>query len=449
MLCGVVNGYFIIEDCKVSLFMIEIKKEKERVILVGSGDEYSNDADSISINPLDELKLLAETAGAEVVGYITQTRSKIEPRYYIGEGKALELKDKAKSLEATTVIFDNALSPAQISNHEKLLEVKVIDRSGLILDIFALRARTSEAKTQVELAQLKHILPRLTRQWTHLSRQVGGIGVRGPGETQLEVDRRKVRDRIARLTENLKRIEKRHIVSRNKRKITFNVTLVGYTNAGKSTLFNILSKAHAPVEDTLFKTLDTMTRLINYGTVHSILLSDTVGFIRNLPHELFASFKSTLADVKDADLLLHVIDITNPGWKEQIDVVENVLKDIDSSEIDTIKIFNKIDLIENTAFLDAVKSRYPSSVLVSGKKQTGIEYLKNSIIEASLRGEIIITKEFGSEDNELLRDIYKYGTILETTENLNSFTLTFSIPISIAKKLGFSEKHMKVNLDIT
>ncbi len=216
--------------------MFEMKKAKELVILVGMGSGYGKDTDMLSVDPLEELKLLAETAGAEVVGSITQSLPKVDPRYYIGKGKAQELKDYVKSLEATTVIFDNDLSPAQISNHEKLHEVKVIDRSGLILDIFALRAKTSEAKTQVELAQLKHLLPRLTLQWTHLSRQVGGIGVRGPGETQLEVDRRKVRERIARLTETLKKIEQRRVISRNKRKSTFNVTLVGYTNAGKSTL---------------------------------------------------------------------------------------------------------------------------------------------------------------------------------------------------------------------
>lgn len=427
--------------------MFEIKKEKERVILVGMGDDYGNDTDPISVNPLDELKLLAETAGAEVVGSVTQSRSRVDPRYFIGKGKALELKDKVKSLETTTVIFDNALSPAQASNHEKLLEVKVVDRSGLILDIFALRAKTSEAKTQVELAQLKYLLPRLTKQWTHLSRQVGGIGVRGPGETQLEVDRRKVRERIARLTENLKRIEKRRTVSRKKRKTNFTVTLVGYTNAGKSTLFNVLSKASAPVEDKLFKTLDSMTRVIMYENTQTILLSDTVGFIRNLPHELFASFKSTLSDVRDADLLLHVIDITNPGWKEQLDVVENVLEDIDSSGNETTKVFNKIDLVESTTFLDAVRSRYPSSVFVSGKEKVGIENIKNSIKKAAHKGKIIITMEFGSENSNLMSDIYRYGTILETRRNGDSLTLTFSIPFSVAKRLGFSEKHLKMNMN--
>ena len=427
--------------------MIEIKKVKERVILVGMGSDYGKDTDILSVDPLEELKLLTETAGAEVVGSITQSLPKVDPRYYIGKGKAQELSDYVKSLEVTTVIFDNDLSPAQISNHEKLLEIKVIDRSGLILDIFALRAKTSEAKTQVELAQLKHLLPRLTRQWTHLSRQIGGIGVRGPGETQLEVDRRKIRERIARLTESLKKIEQRRVISRNKRKTTFNVTLVGYTNAGKSTLFNALSRANAPVEDKLFKTLDSMTRMINFGNTHSILLSDTVGFIRNLPHELIASFKSTLSDVKDADMLLHVVDIENPAWKEQLEVVEEVLDSLESSSIETIIVFNKIDRIKNTAFFEAVKSRNPSSVFISAKKQTGIEDLIISIKEAEQKGKIKITMEFGSRNRNLMRDVYRYGTILETHADGDSITLTFTIPVSMARKLGFYEKQSKMNLE--
>ena len=423
--------------------MLEIKEPKERVVLVGLGEDCGSDDDILVVEPLEELRLLTETAGAEVVGTVTQSRSSIDPRYFIGKGKASELKDKVQLLGATTVIFDNDLSPAQVSNHEKLLEVKVIDRSGLILDIFALRARTSQAKTQVELAQLKHLLPRLTRQWTHLSRQVGGIGVRGPGETQLEVDRRRVRDRITHLTDNLKKIEKRGIVSRKKRKTSFNVTLVGYTNAGKSTLFNVVSRANAPVENKLFKTLDSMTRALKLENTPIILLSDTVGFIRNLPHELIASFKSTLDDVRNADLLLHVIDVTNPHFKEQLEVVENVLDEIDSSEIDTIKVFNKIDLIENSTFLESMRSRYTSSVFVSAKNRAGIEELKHSIKVTAMKKKMIITMEFGPEDSNLMSDVYRYGTILDTFSNNNSITLTFTIPVPIAKRLGLSDKYVK------
>ncbi|MFC1650340.1 GTPase HflX [Candidatus Latescibacterota bacterium] len=418
--------------------MLEMKEPKERVILVGFGKDYGNE-DLLNDDPLVELQLLTETAGAEVVGTLTQSRSSIDPRYFIGKGKAGELKEKVLDLEATTVIFDNDLSPAQVSNHEKLLEIKVIDRSGLILDIFALRARTSEAKTQVELAQLQHLLPRLTRQWTHLSRQVGGIGVRGPGETQLEVDRRMVRKRINRLADNLKTIEKRRNLSRKNRKSAFNVTLVGYTNAGKSTLFNILSNASAPVEDKLFKTLDSMSRAIKLPDTPEVIMSDTVGFIRNLPHELVASFKSTLDDVRNADLLLHVIDINNSHWQEQLEVVEDVLDDIDSSEIDTIIVFNKVDLLENPVIEDAIKSRYTSSTFVSAKSGVGIEELKELINETALKKMKVYTMEFGPDDSKLMSEVYRHGKVLETQGNNDSITLTFTIPESVAGKLGITK----------
>jgi GTPase len=419
--------------------MLEMKEPKERVILVGFGKNYGNE-ELLNDDPLIELQLLAETAGAEVVGTLTQSRSSIDPRYYIGKGKALELKESVQELETSTVIFDNDLSPAQVSNHEKLLEIKVIDRSGLILDIFALRARTSEAKTQVELAQLQHLLPRLTRQWTHLSRQVGGIGVRGPGETQLEVDRRMIRKRITRLADNLKTIEKRHEVSRKTRKSGFNVTLVGYTNAGKSTLFNVLSNAGAPVEDKLFKTLDSMTRAIKLPNAPVVILSDTVGFIRNLPHELIASFKSTLDDVRDADVLLNVIDINNSHWQEQLTVVDGVLDEIDSSDIDTIMVFNKTDLLDNPAIREAVQSRYESSVFVSAHTGDGIENLKELINAAALSKKKQYTIEFGPNDSQLMSEVYRHGKILETIGNTDSITLTFTIPDSVAGKLGISEK---------
>ncbi|MFC1490695.1 GTPase HflX [Candidatus Latescibacterota bacterium] len=419
--------------------MLEMKAPKERVILVGFGKEYGNE-DILHDDPLIELQLLAETAGAKVVGTLTQSRSSVDPRYYIGKGKAEELKEKVSDLEATTVIFDNDLSPAQVKNHEKLLEIKVIDRSGLILDIFALRARTSEAKTQVELAQLQHLLPRLTRQWTHLSRQVGGIGVRGPGETQLEVDRRMIRKRITRLADNLKTIEKRRDISRKSRNAGFNVSLVGYTNAGKSTLFNVLSNASAPVENKLFKTLDSMSRAIKLPNTPEVIISDTVGFIRNLPHELIASFKSTLDDVRNADVLLHVIDINNSHWQEQLKVVEDVLNDIDSSEIETIMVFNKLDLLDNPATPDAVRSRYASSVFVSAQTGEGIEELKELINTTALKKKNLFTMEFGPDDSQLMSEIYRHGKILETQGNENSITLTFTIPESIAGKLGISKK---------
>ncbi|MFC1528323.1 GTPase HflX [Candidatus Latescibacterota bacterium] len=420
--------------------MLEISnKIKEKAVLVGVGKKYGLNSKSFELDSFDsfeELRCLADTAGAKVVGTMAQLRSEIAPTYYIGKGKAFELKDEVEHLGADMVIFDNDLTPAQVSNLVKLLEIKVIDRPGLILDIFSLRAKTHEAKIQVELAQLKYILPRLTRQWTHLSRQQGGIGTRGPGETQIEVDRRSIRKRITYLTNALKKIDRRRATSRKKRKGYFKAALVGYTNAGKSTLINALSGAGVPVEDKLFKTIDSVTRLVRYGFASDILISDTVGFIRNLPHDLIASFKSTLDEVREADALLHVIDITNPEWEEQVEVVNNVLIDLGSSETKTIMVFNKIDILENTAELSVLGKRYPDAVFLSAKYDTGIEELKTSLINAAMRDRLKLTMEFGPKDGLKMRDIYRYGTVLETRSNGDSVELTFTIPISQAEKLN-------------
>lgn len=419
--------------------MAETLEKREQAVLVGHGGEYAVESDTFHTNPLDELSLLAETAGAKVVGTITQSRVKIDSRYYIGEGKAGELLEAVRKCEATTVIFDNDLSPAQVKNLEKLLDIKVIDRSGLILDIFALHARTREAKTQVELAQLKHMLPRLTRQWTHLSRQVGGIGVRGPGETQLEVDRRRVRDRIGNLSSKLKDIEKRGMITRQSRRSIFTVTLVGYTNAGKSTLFNTLAKADVEVEDKLFKTLDSRTRELSLDHGPAVLLSDTVGFIRNLPHELIASFRSTLAEVRDADLLLHVIDVTNPSWLDQLDIVDMVLGEIGAADISTLLVFNKIDSLENTGVISALKTRYPDAVFVSAAHEIGIDDLKAAMYALSLKGKVVISRSFGPSEGELLSKVYRYGTVIETHADGDSVYMKAVLPLAAARQLGFSE----------
>ncbi|MBN1293856.1 MAG: GTPase HflX [Candidatus Latescibacteria bacterium] len=416
------------------------EKITERAILVNVVEDKKLSGNS-DFDPLEELRLLADTAGAQVVGTLSQIRSHIDSTYFIGKGKADELKDEVEKLEASSVIFNNDLSPAQVSNLQKLLGVKVIDRSGLILDIFALRARTREAKTQVELAQLKYMLPRLTRQWTHLSRQVGGIGTRGPGETQLEVDRRRIRDRIAHLSQVLDTISKRHSVSRKKRRDCFKVSLVGYTNAGKSTLLNALSGADVPVENKLFKTLDSITRMIRFKSTPDILLSDTVGFIRNLPHDLIASFQTTLDEVKEADLLLHVIDITNPEWENQIDVVKTVLSDMGASETDTVMVFNKIDMVKNEALLKAMQSRFSSALFVSAHDGTGIEELKEKLKYFMLRGQLTLTMAFGPHNNKLLSEIYRYGNVIDSKENGDTVNITFNIPVPIAQKLGIPPKN--------
>ena len=417
------------------------KKEKERTILVGVGAEYKGDGALFTYDPLEELRLLADTAGALVVGTVTQPRTRIDSTYYIGKGKANELREKVEQLEASSVIFNNDLSPAQVSNLQKLLETKVIDRSGLILDIFAIRARTREAKTQVELAQLKYLLPRLTRQWTHLSRQAGGIGMRGPGETQLEVDRRKIRQRISHLSRNLKKIEKRGHVSRNKRKNRFKAALVGYTNAGKSSLLNMLSGAGVPVENKLFKTLDSVTRVVKFESAPDILLSDTVGFIRNLPHDLIVSFKSTLDEVKDADLLLHVVDITSNEMENNMEVVQNVLTELNAAETETVLVFNKIDVLEEKTRVEALKSLHPSAVFVSAADGTGIDGLRKVLSSSLMNGQLMQTVQFSPSDSKLMSDIYRYGTVFETEVLGEKIKMSFTIPYSIAKKLGIQDNN--------
>ncbi len=410
---------------------------KERTILVGVGLRYGEG--SYGTDPLEELRLLAETAGATVVGKLVQRTKDIESTYYIGTGKAQELKELVLETNADMVVFDNDLSPAQVSNLQELLEVKVVERSGLILDIFALRARTRQARTQVELAQLKYMLPRLTRQWTHLSRQQGGIGTRGPGETQLEVDRRAIRTRIRSLTHTLEKIDRARTTGRNKRQNMFKVALVGYTNAGKSTLLNAISGAGVPVEDKLFKTLDSVTRLVQFDAGPSLLISDTVGFIRNLPHHLVASFTSTLDEVREADLLLHVVDITNPEWEDQIVVVNGVLADLDVRETETIIVFNKADRAESAA-LAGVAGRFPTGAVVSGVTGEGIPALEGMLVAAARRHRITWSVLLDPSDGDLVQLIYRNGTVLESTSEGSFLRIVFSMDPVTAGKLRMQER---------
>ena len=328
--------------------MIEIKKnyidtKQEIAILVGlkhpSVDRYEIE------EHLNELRELAITAGAVVKKYVVQERVSPDPAYFIGKGKIEEIQEFIDEEDVNLVIFDDELNPAQIKNLSSVLkEIKIIDRTGLILDIFADHAKSSEAKTQVELAQLNYLLPRLTRAWQHLSRQVGGIGTKGPGETQLETDRRLVRTRISKLKNRLKEIEKQNETRRQKREALFSVALVGYTNAGKSTLMNALTDADVKTENKLFATLDTTIRRMNITESFSILLSDTVGFIRKLPHQLVASFRSTITESANADLLLHVVDLSHPRYEEQIDIVDTLLNEIGVDVSSKVLVFNKVYL---------------------------------------------------------------------------------------------------------
>ncbi len=291
---------------------------------------------------LDELEFLALTAGASTIKKFTQRISEIDPRTFIGKGKLDEISHFIKDKEITLAIFDDELSGSQLKNIEKVLECKVLDRTNLILDIFAARAQTAYAKVQVELAQYQYLLPRLTKMWTHLERQKGGIGFRGPGETELETDRRVIKWRISILKEQLKKIDKQMATQRKKRNELVRVALVGYTNVGKSTIMNLLSKSNIFAENKLFATLDTTVRKVVIGNL-PFLISDTVGFIRKLPHSIIEAFNSTLNEIREADILLHVVDISHPNFEEQINVVNQTLHEIKASEKQTILIFNKID----------------------------------------------------------------------------------------------------------
>ena len=316
----------------------------ERTVIVGIVTQNQNEEKLTEY--LDELEFLTYTAGGEVIKRFSQKLEKPNPKTFLGTGKMDEISCYIKEKNISTVIFDDELSPSQQKNISKILDCKVLDRTNLILDIFAQRAETSYARTQVELAQCQYLLPRLSGMWTHLERQKGGIGLRGPGETEIETDRRIVRDRIALLKEKIKTIDKQMSVQRGNRGAMVRVALVGYTNVGKSTLMNVISKSEVFVENKLFATLDTTVRKVVIKNL-PFLLSDTVGFIRKLPTQLVDSFKSTLDEVREADLLLHVVDISHPDFEEHISSVNQILQDIKSNDKPTIMVFNKIDAFKN------------------------------------------------------------------------------------------------------
>ncbi len=332
---------------KVKFYETELKPE--RAILVGIILPGTSDVQQKEF--LDELAFLVTTAGGLTERYFTQRMQKPERATFVGTGKLEELQAFVKAEEIDLVVFDDELSPMQLRNIEAELKVKVIDRSNLILDIFAGRAQSAQAKAQVELAQLQYMLPRLTRMWTHLERQKGGIGMRGPGESQIETDRRIIKDKIVLLKEKLKLIDRQNETQRKNRKELVRVSLVGYTNVGKSTIMNMLSKSEVFAENKLFATLDTTVRKVVFENV-PFLLSDTVGFIRKLPHNLIESFKSTLDEVREADILLHVVDISHPNFEDQIAVVNETLKEMGAIDKTMITVFNKIDAYKPTQVAD-------------------------------------------------------------------------------------------------
>ncbi len=361
--------------------MIDLRTPVDRAVLVGAPVQ---DVDARLVEEhLEELGRLTDTAGGKIVGTLIQRLDRPRPRFYIGEGKARKLRELVQARGANLVIFDEELSPAQGKNLEELLEVRVMDRSELILDIFATRARSREAKMQVELAQLQYLLPRLRRMWSHLSRIRGGIGLRGPGETQLETDRRLIGTRIADLRDKLRAVGKARESQRKARHGKFRAALVGYTNAGKSSLLRALSGSELFVEDRLFATLDSATRSVDLGSGYELLATDTVGFIRKLPHHLVASFRSTLEEAREADVLLHVIDASHSDWEEQRAVVDSVLEDLDLADRAMILVFNKMDRLTH-AEEDGLRTRVRAlettpAVFVSALKPESLEELRETL----------------------------------------------------------------------
>tara|TARA_B100002049_G_scaffold104520_1_gene77096 strand:+ start:103 stop:1374 length:1272 start_codon:yes stop_codon:yes gene_type:complete len=356
--------------------------DREKALLIGV--IRPGITENIVHEHLDELELLADTAGAEVVGRVTQKVSRINAATFLGKGKAQQVIDQAAALGVSLILFDDELSPAQIKNYHQMSQgTKILDRSGLILNIFQKHARTKEARTQVDLAYLEYLLPRLTRQWTHLERQMGGIGTRaGMGETQIEVDRRLIRTRIANLKKELGRIEKERATQGAGRKREYRVALVGYTNAGKSTLFNALTGADVYIKNQLFATLDTTIRRVELDSSHSILLSDTVGFIRKLPHNLVASFKSTLKEVLEADLILKVFDISSPQIDDHIQTINDVLRELGASGVQDIIVMNKVDLISDLNLIGKRQRHFPDAVPISALQHLRLSELKNRILTA-------------------------------------------------------------------
>jgi len=405
-------------------------KERERaavVVLIRSNKESSRREAS---EHLDELVQLADTAGADVLLRMTQEKALPDGALYLGKGKVEELKKHVEMLSLQLVIFDDDLSPVQVRNLETELAIKVLDRSGLILDIFASRARTREAKTQIELAQLEYFLPRLTRQWTHLSKQFGGIGTKGPGETQIETDRRLINTRIAKLKDKLLAIERQQQTRREGSADELaRVALVGYTNAGKSSLLNTLSAGEVFVQDRLFATLDATTRAVGLSHGRKILLTDTVGFIRKLPPKLIASFRTTLAEVEQADILLHVVDVSHSDIDEHIAVVEQTLTDLNVHGKPVIMVFNKTDLLpkEERHKCEELQAHFKHSVFISASKGMGIRALKEEIEKVISESSSEMTVEVPLGHYEIASRLHELAEVKERKFGAKSVVLKLSV----------------------
>ncbi len=409
----------------------------DRAVLVGAPLKTLDE--SIAQEHLEELTRLTDTAGGQVVDVVRQRIDAPHPRFYIGKGKVEELRESVAASDADLAIFDDELTPAQGKALEDQIGVRVLDRAELILDIFATRARTGEAKMQVELAQLQYLLPRLKRMWTHLSRIRGGVGLRGPGETQLESDRRLIGRRIADLRKKLEDVAQARAVQRQSREGKFRVALVGYTNAGKSSLLRALSGADLLVEDRLFATLDSATRSVDLGEGFDTLVTDTVGFIRKLPHHLVASFRSTLEEAREADVLAHVIDASYPGWEGQKAVVEDVLDELDLGDRPQILVFNKIDRLTH-AEEEALSRRVRAfdatpAVFLSAFRPDSFEPL-HSIFKARIRGGLRhLSVRVAAHDGETLAMLYREGEVLGQAQDGDVLELEIRVSRALAGRL--------------
>src|ERR1041384_5107022 len=417
--------------------MIETRpmRTQERALLIGLEQEGVSKWDLQ--DSLEELAELASSAGAEVVDTITQKLQKPTAPYYIGKGKAELIKESLQDRRVTSVIFDDELSPAQGRNLENLLARKVLDRTQLILDIFAQRARSREGRLQIELAQLQYLLPRLTRMWHHLSRQTGGIGTRGPGEKQLESYRRRVQERMARLERELEAVRKTRAIQRESRKRHQwpVAAVVGYTNAGKSTLLNLLTGADVVTENKLFATLDPTTRSFALPNKQRVLLTDTVGFLRKLPHTLIESFKATLEEVSEADLLIHIADLSHPRVDEQMEAVNNVIKELGAFGKQTLLVFNKIDLLENDDLVGVYKARFPGSVAISARTGEGVNTLVQALEGALSSWRLRSRFRIPANESALIAEIHRIGHVLELRYEGNDALIVAHVPPDLAQKL--------------
>ena len=389
---------------------------------------------------LEELERLVDTAGGLVVGEVTQQIDKPNPATYLGKGKVEELRLAIEDKNASLIVFDDELSPSQGKNIEDATGQRVMDRAELILDIFATRARSSEAKMQVELAQLQYMLPRLTRMWAHLEKFRGGIGVRGPGETQLETDRRLINQRIQLLKHRLEDVQKSRVVQRAGRKDAFRASLIGYTNAGKSSILRSIGNDPGVfVEDRLFATLDPLTREIDLGDNSRVLLTDTVGFIRKLPHNLVASFRATLEEVNETDLLLHVVDASHPNWEEQRQVVDQVLAELGAEEKPVLYVFSKIDALAEpdlAALRERIGNLLPgASVFVSSVAPDGLVELRAALLTAARKGTEIAEIRLPATDGKLLAEIYRSGSVLSQRTDDGQIVLRARVDEQLAGRL--------------